>query len=100
MTDEIRPEDATCSSSEASYLRQAIKNTSITVYTHTQARRILFDQSKNATGVSVYTAGFEYTISANKEVILSARVFHSPQLPCCQVGFSINRHSIKALLGK
>jgi choline dehydrogenase len=82
VTDEIRPEDATRSSSEAGYLRQAINDpsTSITVYTHTQASQILFDQNKNAIGVSVNTAGFEYTITANKEVILSAGVFHSPQL--------------------
>jgi choline dehydrogenase len=79
VTDEIRPEDATRSSSDA-YLREAIKRTPITVYTHTQATKILFDGSKNANGVSVSTAGFEYTISAKKEVILSAGVFHSPQL--------------------
>lgn len=81
VTSEIRAEDATRSSSD-SYLRQAIENAQITVYTHTQATRILFDQGspKKANGVLVSTAGFEYTISANKEVIVSAGVFHSPQL--------------------
>lgn len=82
VTDEIKPEDATRSSSEASYLRQAIAdpNSKITVYTHTQASKILFDSGKNANGVLVNTAGFEYTILAKEEVILSAGVFHSPQL--------------------
>lgn len=80
-SDEIKPEDATRSSSDA-YLQQAIANpnSAITVYTHTQASKILFDSNKNANGVLVNTAGFEYTISAKKEVILSAGCFHSPQL--------------------
>ncbi|PMD32276.1 GMC oxidoreductase [Hyaloscypha variabilis F] len=82
VTDEIKPEDATRSSSEAGYLRQAIAdpNSAITVYTHTQASKILFDSNKTANGVLVNTAGFEYIISATQEVILSAGVFHSPQL--------------------
>lgn len=80
-TSEIRAEDSTRSASDA-YLRQAIENTQITVYTHTQATKILFDQGdpRKANAVSVSTAGFEYTISAKKEVIISAGVFHSPQL--------------------
>jgi choline dehydrogenase len=82
VTDEIKPEDATRSSSKAGYLRQAIAdpNSAITVYTHTQASKILFDSNKTANGVLVNTAGFEYIISATQEVILSAGVFHSPQL--------------------
>jgi len=80
VTSEIKPEDATRSSSQASYLKQALKTTDITVYTHTQAKRILFDGNKTATAVSVSTQGFEYTVSANKEVIVSAGAFHSPQL--------------------
>lgn len=43
------------------------------------AKKIVFDGTK-ATGVLVDTEGFEYTISARKEVILSAGVFGSPQL--------------------
>ncbi|KAF4626925.1 hypothetical protein G7Y89_g11230 [Cudoniella acicularis] len=82
VTSEIKPDDATRSSSQASYLRQSIESTMINVYVHTQATRILFDQEspKRATAVSVSTQGFEYAISANKEIILSAGVFHSPQL--------------------
>jgi len=91
-SDEINPEDATRSSSEAGYLRQAIANpnSAITVYTHTQASKILFDTNKTANGVLVNTAGFEYTISATKEVILSAGVFHSPQLLMLSGTFPIN----------
>ncbi|KAF4635196.1 hypothetical protein G7Y89_g2905 [Cudoniella acicularis] len=82
VTGEIKPEDATRSSSEAAYLRQAIANpnSQVTVYTHTHASKTLFDSSKNANGVLVITAVLEYTISAKKEVILSADVFHFPQL--------------------
>lgn len=79
VTSEIRAEDATRSSSEE-YLKQAIQNTGIMVYTHAQASKILFDEGKNANGVVVTTAGLEYVVSAEKEVILSAGVFHSPQL--------------------
>jgi choline dehydrogenase len=42
--------------------------------------KILFDATKKATGVSVNSQGVPYTISATREVIVSAGVFHSPQL--------------------
>lgn len=70
---------ATRSSSESSYLSWAIKHTDIKVHTQTQASKIIFT-SGNATGVSVSTAGLPYTLTARKEVILSAGTFHSPQL--------------------
>jgi choline dehydrogenase len=52
----------------------------LTIYLHSQASRVIFDKDKNAIGVAVLSEGDEYTISARKEVILSAGVFHSPQL--------------------
>ena len=67
------------SSSETSFLEQAIQDTNIIVYTQAQASKILFE-GKVASGVSVTTQGVSYTISATKEVILSAGVYHSPQL--------------------
>ncbi|KAL9579654.1 MAG: hypothetical protein Q9212_004981 [Teloschistes hypoglaucus] len=67
------------SSSQTSFLEQALTNSNIVVYTQAQATKILF-RSVVANGVSVTTNGVPYTISANKEVILSAGVFHSPQL--------------------
>jgi choline dehydrogenase len=75
----IDPATGERSSSQKSFLEQAIKNTNIMVYTQAQATKILFN-STVASGVSVRTRGVDYIISANKEVILSAGVFHSPQL--------------------
>ena len=73
--------DAVRSSSKSSYLDQALQdNTSLKVYNRTLASKILFNSAKKATGVSVSTNGIQYTLKARKEVILSAGVFHSPQL--------------------
>lgn len=79
----IEPERAERSSSESSFLREAIGTTDIVVYVLTQATRILFDgvpATPKATGVAVNSMGVDYTLSANKEVIISAGTFHSPQL--------------------
>ena len=67
------------SSSQTSFLEKAIQDTTITVYTQALASKIVF-KGKVASGVTVTTQGVGYTISASKEVILSAGVFHSPQL--------------------
>jgi len=45
-----------------------------------QAMRIHFDNQTRATGVSVQSSGLNWTLSARKEVIVSAGVYHSPQL--------------------
>jgi len=45
-----------------------------------QAKQILFDTSKKATGIIIETEGLSYILSASNEVILSAGVFNSPQL--------------------
>ena len=79
----VDPKTATRSSSETSFLQSAAANTGIQIYPNTLAKRILFDDKKTATGVEVQAAGlnnFTYTLSANKEVILSAGTWHSPQL--------------------
>lgn len=44
------------------------------------AKLIIFDNTTRATGVLVNTQGFNFTLTARKEVILSAGAFHSPQL--------------------
>ncbi|KAK4152008.1 dehydrogenase pate [Chaetomidium leptoderma] len=72
-------------SASTAYLDEAIEDTDIMVYHHTQALKINFDASKKATSVLVSTQGaategLEYTLHATKEIILSAGVFHSPQL--------------------
>ncbi|KAK1982021.1 hypothetical protein LZ30DRAFT_792094 [Colletotrichum cereale] len=51
------------------------------VYLGTRVNKVLFDHDKKATGVEVSGDGIRtYTITANKEVILSAGAVHSPQL--------------------
>lgn len=75
----IEPEKARRSTSESSFLRQAIKDTGIAVYTHSLATKILLNGTQ-AVGVNVNTQGVDYTLSATKEVILTAGTFHSPQL--------------------
>ena len=67
-------------SSETAFLRPAIKSTSLKVYPSTMAKRILFNSKKKAEGVLVSSDGSEYTLSAKKEVIVSAGAFQSPQL--------------------
>ena len=75
----------TRSSSETSFLQSAVQSTPIKIYNNTLAQKILFS-GKRATGVLVqpynYTNvyGESYAISANKEVIVSAGAFQSPQL--------------------
>lgn len=78
----VIPEDQTRGSSEATYLRSYLRTTGthLQVYTHTLAKRVLFDSKKTAIGVQVETCGLPYTLTAKKEVILSAGAFQSPQL--------------------
>ncbi len=67
-------------SSETSFLRRALAYPNYIVFQQTMAKKILFDRSRKATGVIVGTAGLGYTLSATKEIILSAGAFQSPQL--------------------
>lgn len=78
----IDPKDATRSTSKSSYLAAALSNKGarITVYLHSQASKVIFDSNQRALGAMVVSGGQTYFISARKEVILSAGVFHSPQL--------------------
>ena len=80
LTTTIDPSDETRSSSQTSFLDQATQTSGLQVYTQTLAKRILFNSNKTANGVLVTTMGQPYTLSARKEVILSAGVFQSPQL--------------------
>ena len=67
------PSNQQRSSSETSFLREILEQTlDCTIYTNTLAKRILFDDSKNAKGVLVESQGSTFALSANKEVILSA----------------------------
>ncbi|PYI07529.1 alcohol oxidase [Aspergillus sclerotiicarbonarius CBS 121057] len=75
----IDPSSELRSSSEASFL--ANKPSTLTTYSNTLAKKILFNNQKQATGVQVKgPMGNIYTIKANREVVVSAGVFQSPQL--------------------
>ncbi|KAF3047624.1 hypothetical protein E8E12_010989 [Didymella heteroderae] len=78
----IDPKDATRSTSKSSYLEAAMHNpkSRLTVHMHSQASKILFDKNKKATSVTILSGDKSFLIRAKKEIILSAGVFHSPQL--------------------
>ncbi|QIX00622.1 hypothetical protein AMS68_006139 [Peltaster fructicola] len=76
----IRPQNENRESSETSFLEAAKSRTNLAVFSNTLAKQILFDSNKKATGVSVTTGGLPYVVSANKEVIIAAGAFQSPQL--------------------
>lgn len=66
-------------SAETAFLRPALAYPNYMVYTQALVKKILFDGNR-ATGVLVDTEGFEYVLSATKEVIVAAGAFQSPQL--------------------
>ncbi|KAL8882351.1 MAG: hypothetical protein Q9198_000639 [Flavoplaca austrocitrina] len=81
VTETIATSTQTRSSSESSYLREALgQTTNLQIYKSTLATKVVFDGSKRATGVAVDAGGYQYQINAGKEVILSAGAFRSPQL--------------------
>jgi choline dehydrogenase len=79
VTTTVDPRNATRSSSRTSYMDTVGVPAGLKVYHHTTARKILF-KGKNASGVTVVTAGTTYKLSAKKEIILSAGVFGSPHM--------------------
>jgi choline dehydrogenase len=80
----IDPEYGTRSSSETSFLQLAAKQSSIKIYPNSIADRVLFDEHKKANGVLIRTnslyQSFLYQLNANREVIVSAGAWHSPQI--------------------
>ena len=71
----VDPKDSTRSSSETSYLRQALGRPNLQVYKNSMAQRISFGSetgTPKASGVLVNTSGLLYTLEARREVILSA----------------------------
>ena len=70
---ELDPVTQTRSSSSA-FLREALKESvNLAVYKSTLAKKIIFEDG-SATGVTIDSGGVVYSISARKEVILSAGV--------------------------
>lgn len=76
----IEASTMTRESSETAYLEPALGNPNLYVFQSTLGKKIIFNANKRATGVQVDTEGKVYTLSATKEVILSAGAFQSPQL--------------------
>ncbi|KAI9703491.1 MAG: hypothetical protein M1820_005795 [Bogoriella megaspora] len=76
----INPVNGHRSSSQASFLTQAIHETDITIYPHTLAQKIVFEEHRQARSVIVTSAGDTFNLTANKEIIVSAGAFQSPQL--------------------
>jgi choline dehydrogenase len=69
---------ARCSAARA-YLRPAQERPNLHVFTDTFVTRLLFDETC-ATGLSVSRDGTEQTLRAEREVILSAGAYNSPQI--------------------
>jgi choline dehydrogenase len=68
-------------SSQTTFLDAAKGRPNLKVYSLTQAKKILFDSNKRATGVQIPGLfGTTSVLTARKEVILSAGAFQSPQL--------------------
>ena len=66
-------------------MRESLRQTTnLYFYKSTEAKRILFKDCGKASGVLVSTAGFETTLLAKKEVILSAGAvgLHCAFPPC------------------
>lgn len=78
----LNPHNAERSSSQTSYLQQSLTSgrTNLKVYTHALAKRILFSSNMTATGVELTSVGSKFTLTANREIVLSAGAFHTPQL--------------------
>lgn len=73
----IQPNSQKRESSQTAFLNAAKNRQNLKVYSATQAKRILFDDDKRATGVEIRKG---IVLTARKEVIVSAGAFQSPQL--------------------
>ncbi len=70
----IDPRAEVRSSSEESFLQDAMDTTPLKVYTNSLVHKVLFNNEKAATGVLVETDEGLYTLSARKEVVVSSGV--------------------------
>ena len=74
----IDPRAEVRSSSEESFLQDAIDTTPLKVYTNSLVHSVLFNEEKAVTGVLVETDEGLYTLSAKKEVVVSSGVVGTP----------------------
>ncbi|KAM0800662.1 hypothetical protein BDR22DRAFT_963041 [Usnea florida] len=85
MTAAVDIGTATRDSSETSFLQTGAQDSSnLKIYPNTLVKRVTFDGQKRATGVEVQVnlanVKLDLYLSANKEVIVSTGVWHSPQI--------------------
>lgn len=66
-------------SAARAFLRPAMKRANVTVLTHAQATRVLFD-GRRATGVEYRHRGTLHRVRAGREVVLSGGAINSPQI--------------------
>lgn len=66
-------------SAETAYLRPAMLRSNLFIYQWTMATKILFNGTE-AVGVECNILGKTFKLMANKEVLLTAGAFHSPQM--------------------
>lgn len=67
-------------SAKRAFLEPALDRVNLHIYTETHVDRILFDPTGDAQGILVRNGKQSQTLTATKEVILSAGAFNSPQL--------------------
>lgn len=85
MTAAVDTRTATRDSSETSFLQAGARGSSnLKIYPDALVKRVTFDAQKRATGVDVKVnsanVDLSYHLSATREVIVSAGVWHSPQI--------------------
>lgn len=85
MTTTLDIRTATRDTSESSFLQAGARGSSnLKIYPNTLVKRVTFDGQKRATGVDVQAnsanVDLSYHLTATKEVIVSAGVWHSPQV--------------------
>lgn len=85
MTAALDTRTATRDSSETSFLQVGVRAAiQLKLYPDTLVKRVTFDDQKRATGVDVRVnaanVDLSYHLKAAKEVIVSAGVWHSPQI--------------------
>ncbi|QDG77403.1 GMC family oxidoreductase [Labrenzia sp. PHM005] len=76
---QITAKDGFRMSTARAYLARAKKRSNVTILTKAHTKRILLENSR-ATGVVYESGGREQTVSARREVILSAGAVNSPQI--------------------
>ena len=74
----IDPQAEVRSSSEESFLQDAMDTTPLKLYTNSLVHSVLFNKERAVTGVLVETDEGLYTLSARKEIVVSSGVVSNP----------------------